>query len=630
MSSPRMPRQQYIDLGLTPPGEQATNGHQNGHAPEQRHLTDMGNAERLAAQHGDDLRYVHAWNRWLVWNQQRWEVDDGGEVERLAKETVRTIYAEAADAEDSSERKAIAAHAKSSESKARLEAMIALAESEPGIPVKPDALDADPWLLNVANGTLDLRTGELREHHRSDLITKLAPVEYDPDAEAPVWTAFLERILPGEELRRFVQKATGYSATGNTRERVMLLLHGSGKNGKSTFLEAVREVLGDEDGYAQKTPAETLMAKPSGGIPNDVARLKGARFVSASETGEGRRLDESLVKEITGNDTISARFMRAEWFDFRPSHKTWLATNHKPVIKGTDPAIWDRIKLVPFEQRIPEEEQDRNLPEKLQGELSGILRWIVEGCIEWQSDGLGEPAEVKAATAGYRAEQDVLGGFIEECCTVHEDAWCRFANLYDEYTRWCEASGEKAQTKRQFGNALSERGFESANGAKNVAIRLGIALRSGDDPPGGDGPDKGSGDDNPEGSRVNQDFAESGSGASNKTDDASQSTSEVNPQAQGLIKDNPGNPHTYQENPTWVNQGYPNFGINEPNISHVESTRNPINLVNPVNPDDAPDGSRKPRNADEERQANEVIEKAVAEGMERELARREVLGEEEL
>src|ERR671920_1635409 len=224
-------------------------------------------------------------------------------------------------APDDESRKALAKHAVRSEAGARVKEMVDLARSD--VPVMPDELDASPDLLNTESGTIELQAGKLREHRREDLITKLAPVEYRPDATAPAWDAFLERVLPGEELRGFVQRASGYSATGDTSEQCMFINHGGGANGKSTFQEAIAAALGD---YAMRAPTEMLLAKRSDGVPNDVARLKGARFVSASETEEGRRLAESRIKDLTGHDTITARFMKAEWFDFAPTHKLWLST----------------------------------------------------------------------------------------------------------------------------------------------------------------------------------------------------------------------------------------------------------------------------------------------------------------
>jgi putative DNA primase/helicase len=419
-----------------------------------------------------------------VWDGKRWKKDASGEVYRLAKETVASIYGEAEAAPDGERRKALANHAMKSEAGARIREMVDLARSD--VPVMPEDLDASPDLLNALNGTVDLRTGELREHRRDDLITKIAPVEYRPDAPAPVWAAFLERVLPGEALRGFVQRAAGYSATGDTSEQCMFINHGTGANGKSTFQEALAAALGD---YAMRTPTEMLLAKRPGSVPNDVARLKGARLVTASEMEEGRRLAESLVKDLTGQDTITARFMRAEFFDFRPTHKLWLSTNHKPEIRGTDVAIWRRIRLIPFTETIPPAEQDKKLPEKLRDELPGVLAWIVEGCLEWRRKGLRPPNEVRRATVEYRAEMDVLAAFLADCCQQGEGMSAFAGNLWNAWRRWCQETGESEGTQKRFGGRLAERGFlnhrDSKTGRKvwsgvglhdNWEERAGISL----------------------------------------------------------------------------------------------------------------------------------------------------------
>jgi len=450
----------------------SANGHGSPQPPRGYNLTDLGNSERFVRDHGEDVRYCYPWGKWLIWNGARWERDDAGRVHRLAKATVRSIYREASDTEDEDRRKALAKHAARSEGADKIKAMLELVRSE--VPAAPDELDGDPWLLNAENGTVDLRTGELREHRREDLITKLVLVEYDADAAAPSWEAFLERVLPGEELRRFVQRAAGYSATGDTSEQVMLINHGGGANGKSTFQEALAAALGD---YSMRAPTEMLMAKRAGGVPNDVARLKGARFVAASETEEGRRLAESLVKDLTGQDTISARFMRAEWFDFKPTHKLWLSTNHKPEIRGTDPAIWRRIRLIPWAVTIPPGEQDRKLAEKLREELPGVLAWIVCGCLEWRREGLQAPAEVRKATAGYRSEMDVLGDFLVDRCHRGERLQVGKDELYKAYQMWSEDAGERTETKRKFGMLLKERGVEDGrNTERTKRIWKGVGL----------------------------------------------------------------------------------------------------------------------------------------------------------
>lgn len=457
-----------------------------GPLPTPRNTTDLGNAERLIDRHGEDLKYIHAWGRYLLYNGRRWEADQCGAVKAKAAETVRNIYHEAGDALDEAQRKALASHAKKSEAQSRIEAMLSLAEHM--VAAKPDDLDLDPWLLNVENGTVDLRTGELRPHQRGDLITKLAPVQYNPDAAAPHFEAFLEQVLPSENLRRFVQRAVGYSLTGDVSEQILLFMYGAGANGKSTLINAMLAMLGE---YGMQAAPELLTAKP-GTHPTELADLQGARLAASIELEDGRRLAESLVKQLTGGDRIKARFMRRDFFEFEPTHKVILAANHKPTIRGTDHAIWRRIKLIPFEVTIPKAAQDPRLFEKLKDELPGILAWAVRGCLEWQRDGLGEPEEVRQATADYRAEMDVLAAFIDERCVVHENATTTARALYDAYTSWCDEYRERPEKQRSFGLRLTERGFESykitAGPDKDRKAWRGIGLRADDG-----GPDPGSG-----------------------------------------------------------------------------------------------------------------------------------------
>jgi len=437
--------------------------------------TDLGNAERFISQHGDNLRYSFTLCRYLVWDRARWKVDETGQVERWAKATARNCYAEAARIEDDHKRGEALANAQSLESAAKIRAMMELGRSEAGIPVRPADMDRDSWLLTTANGTVELRTGTIREHRREDLVTKLAPVAWDPGANCPLWLAFLGRIFDrSEQLIAFIRRAIGYSLTGKTTERCVFILYGAGSNGKTTLLKVVMTLLGD---YALRTPTQTLMAKRGESIPNDVARLKGARFITASETEENARLAEATIKDLAGNDVISARFMRGEWFDFALEGKIWLATNHKPLIRGTDRAIWDRIRLIPFNVRIEDSEKDPNLFDKLCAELPGILRWAVEGCLEWQRDGLGVPEEVAEATETYRAEMDSLAGFIAECCTVQHSAQAGASDLYRVYRAWTEANGDRAMSQRAFGLQLGERGFTGGGrttGGRKVWRGIGL------------------------------------------------------------------------------------------------------------------------------------------------------------
>jgi len=441
------------------------------------HLTDLGNAMRLVALHGKDLRYCYTWGKWLVWDGKRWVIDDAGQVELLAKDTVKNIYAEAARETSESRRKELAKWALSSESRQRLSAMVALAQSEPGIPIKHDEPNRDRWLINCLNGTLDLRTGELKPHDRADLITKIAPVEYRPGAPCPNWLSFLDMIFEGnQDLIAFVQRAVGYSLTGITDERCMFILWGNGKNGKSTFLETIGRMMGD---YAEKTTSETLLTTRQANIPNDIARLQGARFVRASESEHGRYLAEARIKEMTGQDAVSARFLFSEWFNFVPEFKIWLGTNHKPVIRGTDEAIWDRIKLIPFTVRIDNPKPRREIDAMFDEEIAGIFSWAVEGCMEWQDHGLGEVEEVKKATAEYRYEMDNIGRFIEECCQIGESFRTPTSELYEAYKAWAEDVGVEVLSSQNFGRRLTELGFEAQQSrtGKRRWMRQGIKIK---------------------------------------------------------------------------------------------------------------------------------------------------------
>lgn len=440
-------------------------------------LSDVGNGQLLIARHGEQLRYVHPWNAWLVWDGKRWRTDDTGTPDALTKETLRWLAANANELTDGDRRRKLLRFAVDSERAGRVRGALEMARSEPGVPVVPDQLDTDPLVLNVANGIVDLRTGALGTHDRDLLISRLAPVPYDPDAQAPTWAAFLERILAGDpDLIRFVQRAVGYSLTGLTLEQVILILYGAGANGKTTFVNTLLALLGD---YAQQAPAETFLDRRDG-IPNDIARLRGARMVAAAELGEGRRLNEPLVKRMTGGDRIAARFMRAEWFEFVPQFTPWLATNHKPEIAGTDLGIWRRVRLVPFTVTIPEHERDPDLPARLLDELPGILTWAIQGCLDWQAHGLQTPDAVARATADYRAEMDVVGAFLDECCDLEPEARTRSSVLHARFEYWAKETGHEPLTTKALAIRLTERGYTKTK-TKTGAFWNGIALRGGGD-----------------------------------------------------------------------------------------------------------------------------------------------------
>lgn len=440
-----------------------------------KQLTEMGNAERLVIQHGEDLLYCHDWKKWLVWDGVRWASDRIGMVKKKAKETVRTIYNEANGIEDEDRRKSILAWAYKSEQGKIINSMISLAEVEDGIPVMTEELDSNKYLIACRNGTVDLRTGELRESSRDDRITKCAAVEYLSGSDCPTFLKFLDQIFEGnQDLVDFIQRAIGYTLTGDVSERSLFILWGVGKNGKSTLLEVIQSMMGD---YSMRTPTDTLMVQYGGGsgIPNDIARLKGARFVSASESEEGQRLAESKLKDLTGGETISARFMRGEFFDFLPEFKLWLSTNHKPVIRGTDNAIWDRIKLVPFGYRVPDEQMDKSLPNKLQKELPGIFQWAIQGCLEWQKNGLGVPDEVTEAVQTYRNDMDDLGIFLEDSCVIDDFLSVPNKDLFGKYRKWCENNAMKMMSQKRFSQRMIERGFDNKK-ERDGRIWIGIRL----------------------------------------------------------------------------------------------------------------------------------------------------------
>ena len=433
------------------------------------HLTDLGNAWRLVAEHGADLRFCYPYRWWYVWDGRQWARDETAEVVRRAKETVAGIYIAASKAGDEDTRKALAKHAIRSEGEARLSAMAELAKSEPGIPVLPEELDRGPMLLNVANGTLDLRTAELRPPRRGDLLTRLIDIPYDTSAACPTWQAFLRRIFrENDSLIGFVQRAVGYSLTGDTGDHVLFFLHGAGANGKSTLLNTLLVLLGP---YGRQIESDLLMVRRSEVHPTGLSDLEGSRLAVAMEIEDGRRLAESLVKAITGGDRLTARRMHKDFREFWPTHKLWLGANHRPVVRGTDNAIWRRIRLIPFDVTIPPGEQDRFLSAKLREELPGILTWAVYGCLEWAAEGLGVPEEVRVATDSYRAEQDILSGFLDECCIQQPSASVGSTKLAEAYREWTGTQLSQKALAQQ----LQERGFERTR--KSSGVRwVGLTL----------------------------------------------------------------------------------------------------------------------------------------------------------
>ncbi|MFH0768304.1 MAG: phage/plasmid primase, P4 family [Chloroflexota bacterium] len=438
-------------------------------------LTDLGNAERLVSRYGEILHYCCERKHWMVWNGKVWEWDAGNKVAALAKLAVRKIYHEAGNEPDEKKRKDISSHAAKSESDSRLTGMINLAQSEPGIPIKLTDLDTNHWLFNCRNGTIDLHSGQLLPHRKEDLITVLVPIDYDPDARCDLWMNFLERVTGGNiELITYLQRAVGYSLTGDTRSQTMFFLYGLGSNGKSTFITTIRKLTG---GYGAKANTSLFMTKDknSGGPSEDLANLQGKRFVMASEIEDGRRLAVVLIKEMTGGEVIRADRKYEHEIEFQPVHKIWLVGNHKPVITDTTLSIWRRVKLVPFIVTIANREIDPDLPAKLESELSGILSWAVRGCLEWQRCGPGEPKTVTNATSDYRHEQDILGDFIEDCCLLKPTATVSKHELKAAYEEWCNGAGSQPASQKTFRARLIERGITEGKSG-STRYWKGIAL----------------------------------------------------------------------------------------------------------------------------------------------------------
>lgn len=448
--------------------------------------TDQGNGLRLVALHGDTVRYCHAWKAWLIWDGTRWRRDDTQEIVRLAKNTANAMLIAAASAPSISavRQQQIIKWTATTQSLPRLKAMVELAGSELSVTTRPEQFDSDLYLFNCHNGTLNLQTGRLHPHRQEDLITKIAGTAFDPAATAPHFERFLARVIPDPEVRVYMQRCIGYALTGRTDEECLWLLGGEGRNGKSKFLEAVRLVFGD---YALAAAATLLLKKKQDGegATPGLARLAGARFVTAVETEDGAALAETCVKWITGSDMVTARHLYSSEFEFKPEAKIFLATNHRPRVKGTDPAIWERIKLVPFGPTIPKAERDGRLLDKLSQELPGILRWAVEGAAEWNERGLQEPAAITRAVEKYRFEQDTFGRFLAERCIVGDaDHVTYHSLLYVEYQNWCEEQGIPSKFMEStviFTRHMSERpGIEHLpqHGVLRKSAFRGVALAS--------------------------------------------------------------------------------------------------------------------------------------------------------
>lgn len=433
---------------------------------------DTGNAMRFSDMFGDSMIYNHTDKAWLYWDGRKWQVDLNKEAFRRAALSIEKMQEELSfyQSEDEETAKQFTKHIKYTRSMKGEKALVEMAQQL--LPVLPSQLDRHVMAFNTASGIVKLKTGEIISHDPKWLISKLSDVEYS-EQNCPLWLKFLDEIFAGDkDLIRYVQKAVGYSMTGKTSEQCAFFLFGVGNNGKSTFLDIIREIMGD---YAMNIQPETIMIRTANSAANsDIARLKGARFVTSVEPNEGMRINEGLLKQLTGEDTVTARRLYGNEFEFKPEFKLWMATNHKPIIRGTDTGIWRRIHMIPFTVSIPEEKKDKELKTKLRAEHSGILRWMVEGCLLWQREGLQMPRAVLNMCKEYRREMDVISAFIEDRCEERSGAYAQSTELYLAYTAWCDANNEYKMSNTKFGIEMAKR-FEKKH-TRDGWFYIGIKL----------------------------------------------------------------------------------------------------------------------------------------------------------
>jgi len=426
-------------------------------------FTDEALALRFAVRYGLKLRYVAGSSRWFIYTGKQWTADETLHAFDLARLVCREASAEC-------NKPKIASTLASAKTVAAIER---LAKADRRMAARMDQFDVDPMLLNTPGGVMDLCTGRMREHQANDYLTRITAVS--PSGACPTWREFLNRATAGDvELQNFLQRKAGYALTGLTREHALFFIYGLGANGKSVYLNTVAGILGE---YHRTAPIETFTASSVDRHPTDLAGLRGARLVTAIETEEGRRWAESRIKSLTGGDRIAARFMRQDYFEFTPQFKLVIAGNHKPGLRSVDEAIRRRFNLIPFTVHIPLEERDETLTERLKAEWPGILAWMVQGCLDWQREGLSAPAVVKAATAEYLEAEDALATWIEEKCDRSPQGKETSTDLFLSWKNWADAAGEPSGTQRRFSQKLEDRGFEKVKDRAGRSFH-GLRLRS--------------------------------------------------------------------------------------------------------------------------------------------------------
>ncbi|WP_317952378.1 MULTISPECIES: phage/plasmid primase, P4 family [unclassified Staphylococcus] len=441
-----------------------------------RSYDDTGNADRFIDRYGNLYKYSYIANKFYIYDGMKWKVDDKGSIRKLIDEMIESIKNEKVlHSEDVTEEEAREVfqkyYKKTRGTQAKKNIMNELMHRRPAT---PDDFDRDDMLINVANGYIDLTSRELYKHDINKMFSQITNTDYTEKMQPAVWLDFLNDIFAGDQkVIRYIQKALGYSLTGSTREQIMFILFGKGRNGKSIFVEVISEILGD---YSNNMQAKSLMVKKNDNVNTDIARLSKARFVTSSEPNEGFRFDEGLIKQLTGGDKVTARFLYAEEFEYTPKFKIWVSTNHKPIIRGTDDGIWRRLVLIPFDVQIPEEKVDKDLKYKLLREAPAILNWMAEGAYMWMQEGLAMPEKLKEAVQKYRNEMDTLGQFIEDCCKVDKNSSEKVSNLHQAYKTWSNdnLTSTKVLGMKSFSQKMEERFVKESRRDANYFVGIEI------------------------------------------------------------------------------------------------------------------------------------------------------------
>lgn len=441
-----------------------------------RSYDDTGNADRFIDRYGNLYKYSYIANKFYIYDGMKWKIDDKGSIRKLIDEMIESIKDEKIihgdDVTEEEAREFFQKYYKKTRgTQAKKNIMNELMHRRPAT---PDDFDRDDMLINVANGYIDLTSRELYKHDINKMFSQITNTDYTEKMQPAVWLDFLNDIFAGDQkVIRYIQKALGYSLTGSTREQIMFILFGKGRNGKSIFVEVISEILGD---YSNNMQAKSLMVKKNDNVNTDIARLSKARFVTSSEPNEGFRFDEGLIKQLTGGDKVTARFLYAEEFEYTPKFKIWVSTNHKPIIRGTDDGIWRRLVLIPFDVQIPEEKVDKDLKYKLLREAPAILNWMAEGAYMWMQEGLAMPEKLKEAVQKYRNEMDTLGQFIEDCCKVDKNSSEKVSNLHQAYKTWSNdnLTSTKVLGMKSFSQKMEERFVKESRRDANYFIGIEI------------------------------------------------------------------------------------------------------------------------------------------------------------